>query len=146
MVGGLLLRGVEYGAFAVQFLRWWESRGVVAGAALPPPPPPQVVLPNLHFDLSMRQVDVRSQKYLFRNPTILLRETFVSKFISTIVLRLKRLENGERLNRSSFASSFAEGRARRAVEKQVPHMLANLEDTDSATGVGVSLRTILCFR
>ncbi|KAJ2937918.1 hypothetical protein O0L34_g14191 [Tuta absoluta] len=41
MVGALALRCCEYGAFAVQFLRWWESRGALADTALPAPPPPQ---------------------------------------------------------------------------------------------------------
>ncbi|KAM3957875.1 peroxisomal biogenesis factor 12 [Aphomia sociella] len=39
MVGGAARRAAEYGAFAVQFLRWWDSRAA-AGAALPAPPPP----------------------------------------------------------------------------------------------------------
>lgn len=42
MVGRALLRGVEYGAFLVQFLRWWEGRPTLqGGAGLPVPPPPQ---------------------------------------------------------------------------------------------------------
>ncbi|XP_075983987.1 peroxisomal biogenesis factor 12 [Anticarsia gemmatalis] len=40
MLGGLALRGVEYGAFGVQFLRWWDTRNVQS-SALPPPEPPQ---------------------------------------------------------------------------------------------------------
>ncbi|XP_053617799.1 peroxisome assembly protein 12 [Plodia interpunctella] len=41
MVGGAALRAVEYGAFAVQFLRWWESSAGASAASLPPPPAPQ---------------------------------------------------------------------------------------------------------
>ncbi|XP_059054764.1 peroxisome assembly protein 12-like [Achroia grisella] len=40
MVGGAVLRVVQYGAFGVQFLRWWDSRAA-SHAALQPPPPPQ---------------------------------------------------------------------------------------------------------
>ncbi|KAJ8712638.1 hypothetical protein PYW08_007942 [Mythimna loreyi] len=39
MLGGLALRGVEYGAFVVQFLRWWDARAAPAHT-LPAPPPP----------------------------------------------------------------------------------------------------------
>lgn len=42
MVGRALLGAVEYGAFLVQFLRWWEARGEAPGVSLPSPPPPQV--------------------------------------------------------------------------------------------------------
>ncbi|KAH9640834.1 hypothetical protein HF086_014420 [Spodoptera exigua] len=40
LVGESALRAVEYGAFVVQFLRWWDSRATTH-AALPTPPPPQ---------------------------------------------------------------------------------------------------------
>ncbi|XP_063541039.1 peroxisome assembly protein 12 [Cydia strobilella] len=41
MLGTLALRGVEYGAFAVQFLRWWETAApsTATRAAVCPPPP-----------------------------------------------------------------------------------------------------------
>ncbi|XP_028161049.1 peroxisome assembly protein 12 [Ostrinia furnacalis] len=39
MLGGLALRAVEYGAFGVQFLRWWDSAHHHS-EALPAPPPP----------------------------------------------------------------------------------------------------------
>ncbi|XP_049879275.1 peroxisome assembly protein 12 [Pectinophora gossypiella] len=42
MLGGLVLRAAEYGAFGVQFLRWWQARGSATHQALPPPPPPQL--------------------------------------------------------------------------------------------------------
>ncbi|KAJ0173377.1 hypothetical protein K1T71_011553 [Dendrolimus kikuchii] len=41
MVGRAALRGVEYGAFLVQFLRWWESSAPSGASGLPTPPPPQ---------------------------------------------------------------------------------------------------------
>ncbi|XP_030032410.2 peroxisome assembly protein 12 [Manduca sexta] len=42
MMGSLALGAVEYGAFAVQFLRWWESRATHQHThALPTPPPPE---------------------------------------------------------------------------------------------------------
>ncbi|XP_060806775.1 peroxisome assembly protein 12 isoform X2 [Amyelois transitella] len=47
MLGALCLGAVEYGAFAVQFLRWWEARGAPA-AGLPAPPPPQRPQPAAH--------------------------------------------------------------------------------------------------
>ncbi|CAH1640899.1 unnamed protein product [Spodoptera littoralis] len=40
LVGGGALRVVEYGAFAVQFLRWWDTRAAPT-TSLPTPPPPQ---------------------------------------------------------------------------------------------------------
>ncbi|XP_052748628.1 peroxisome assembly protein 12-like [Galleria mellonella] len=40
MVGGAVLRGVQYGAFVVQLLRWWDARAA-SHAALQPPPAPQ---------------------------------------------------------------------------------------------------------
>ncbi|KAL0818638.1 hypothetical protein ABMA28_009063 [Loxostege sticticalis] len=41
MVGGLVLRAVEYGAFGVQFLRWWDSANHYSAANLPAPTPPK---------------------------------------------------------------------------------------------------------
>lgn len=43
LVGSGALRAVEYGAFAVQFLRWWDTRAAPT-AALPTPPPPPVTI------------------------------------------------------------------------------------------------------
>ncbi|CAB3222273.1 unnamed protein product [Arctia plantaginis] len=40
MLGSLVLSAMEYGAFGVQFLRWWDTRAVHT-AALPTPEPPQ---------------------------------------------------------------------------------------------------------
>ncbi|RVE43055.1 hypothetical protein evm_012286 [Chilo suppressalis] len=42
VVGAGLLRVVEYGAFLVQFLRWWDS-APRHHAAMPVPPPPQKI-------------------------------------------------------------------------------------------------------
>ncbi|KAG7303286.1 hypothetical protein JYU34_011762 [Plutella xylostella] len=56
-IGALLLRGAEYGAFLVQFLRWWESRGARGGGALPVPDPPER--------------DERCSRYLNRCPVCL---------------------------------------------------------------------------
>ncbi|KAF9815721.1 hypothetical protein SFRURICE_009238 [Spodoptera frugiperda] len=41
LVGSGALRAVEYGAFAVQFLRWWDTRAAPAAALPTPPPPPR---------------------------------------------------------------------------------------------------------
>jgi hypothetical protein len=41
MVGGAVLRAVEWGAFGVQLLRWWDARAAPL-ARLPVPPPPTV--------------------------------------------------------------------------------------------------------
>ncbi|KAL4710098.1 hypothetical protein ACJJTC_016500, partial [Scirpophaga incertulas] len=40
MIGGALLRAIEYGAFLVQFLRWWDGTHSASSAPLPVPPPP----------------------------------------------------------------------------------------------------------
>ncbi|XP_045771039.1 peroxisome assembly protein 12 [Maniola jurtina] len=41
MVWRVASNAVEYGAFAVQLLRWWDARAPLALSALPAPPPPQ---------------------------------------------------------------------------------------------------------
>ncbi|XP_063896529.1 peroxisome assembly protein 12 [Helicoverpa armigera] len=40
LLGGAMLRCVEYGAFGVQFLRWWEA-AAAPQQVLPVPPPPK---------------------------------------------------------------------------------------------------------
>ncbi|CAH0758319.1 unnamed protein product [Diatraea saccharalis] len=42
MVGGGLLRAMEYGAFLVQFLRWWDAAAPTSHS-LPAPPPPHKI-------------------------------------------------------------------------------------------------------
>lgn len=41
LVGSGALRAVEYGAFAVQFLRWWDTRAAPTTALPTPPAPPR---------------------------------------------------------------------------------------------------------
>ncbi|CAK1552415.1 unnamed protein product [Leptosia nina] len=42
MVWGAMAGAVEWGAFLVQFLRWWETRPGLAVDSLPMPPPPTI--------------------------------------------------------------------------------------------------------
>ncbi|KOB73541.1 putative peroxisome assembly protein 12 [Operophtera brumata] len=90
MLGHVGLRAAEYAAFAVQFLRWWESRaGAGASASLPAPPPPPIHI-LLRVYIPPREVSRRVSRVTLSRSRGLARQTLSRYIVSCVTLSRSR--------------------------------------------------------